>query len=342
MIGIDISDRSIKLVQLTGGRSPQLLAHCWKALPADTLSEGVVQNQKQLVQVIQETLAACKLATPLGDMVVASIPEAQSFLRVIEIPMMDTDEIGEAIKWEVTQHIPFGLENVYIDWQPLRGGHTPARGHQEVLVGAAQRKVVDSLYTTLQVLRFDVAALELESQALTRALISPDLQQKQGILIVDFGGTKTNVIVHDHGTLRFTATLPKGVNRAQALVPPAHAARLDSGMVDLTSEERVEIAGLIRPALEEVVTEIRGVVEFYNSIDQQHEVREIVLVGGGSNLPGLEEVFPRYFSDVHVQRGNPWANILSGKDLATLPLSVTESVRYATALGLTLRPALPA
>ena len=84
--------------------------------------------------------------------------------------------------------------------------------------------------------------------------------------------------------------------------------------------------------------EIRGIADFYNSIDEQHEVREILLTGGGSNLPGLDKVFLRFFGNVHVQRGNPWVNILrTGKEKRP-PLSLQESVFFTTAIGAALRP----
>jgi len=52
-------------------------------------------------------------------------------LRVIEIPIMNEDEVAEAVQWEVSHHIPFGLENVYIDWQTLQSGHKPAPGRMK-------------------------------------------------------------------------------------------------------------------------------------------------------------------------------------------------------------------
>lgn len=337
MIGLDISAQAVKVVQLDQ-RDHSLVAYARLAIPAGVIAKGVVTDSNRLAATVAEALRQCRLTSKIRDSVVGSIPESQSFLRVIEIPVMAADEVNEAIQWEVAQHIPFGLENVYIDWQPLAGGHKPAAGRQEVLVGAAQRQVVDSLVSALQALKLDVAALELESQAIVRSLISPELRAQEGLLIVDLGGSGTNVVIHDHGTIRFTATLQKGViDLRRTLLPRDLAASADeSGQ--LPAEEVNRLAQLLAPSAEQLVTEIRSIIEFYNSIDAQHEVQEILLTGGGANLPGLDQVFLRFFENVHVQRGNPWVNILSGKKVARPPMDVRESVRYATALGLALRP----
>ncbi len=197
MIGLDISDQSIKVVRLARRGNHPLQTHCWQAIPPGVIEKGVVQDVGAAQRVVREAMERCRLSSPADDTVVVSIPEVQSFVRVIEVPIMSEDELAEAVQWEVAQHIPFGLENVYIDWQPLAGGHKPAPGRQEVLVGAAQKKVVDPLLTTLQGLDLDLAAFELESQASVRALVSPELKRRQGLLMVEIGGVATTVGINE-------------------------------------------------------------------------------------------------------------------------------------------------
>lgn len=339
MIGIDISDRSIKMIQLSNDKnSHRLQSYCWSSVEEGVIERGIIKEPNKMKEVLANAFKQCRLAPQTDDAVVASIPETQSFLRVIEVPDMADDEINEAVQWEVAQHIPFGLENVYIDWQPIMSGHKAASKRREVLVGAAQKKVVDPLLEVLQSLGLDVAGLELESQGIVRALISSELKDKQGLLVVDLGGTATNVIIHDHGAMRFTASLQHGAVRISELLTQEDKKLLATPRnKDLPKEADDRIAKAARPAQEELVMEIRGIVEFYNGIDAQHEVKEILLTGGGSNYPGLDQVVVKLFDDVHVQRGNPWVNILQGEKAKRTPLNLMESVHFTTALGLALR-----
>lgn len=339
MIGVDISDRSIKLVQLSNDRGVRRLqSYCWSSIENDIIERGIIKEPNKMKEVLTNAFEKCRLTLNIDDAVVASIPETQSFLRVIEVPEMADDETDEAVQWEVAQHIPFGLENVYIDWQPIISGHQAAPKRREVLVGAAQKKVVDPLLDVLQGLGLDVASLELESQGIVRALISSDLKNKQGLLVVDLGGSATNVIIHDHGAMRFTASLQHGAARISELLPAADRKLLATPFnKDLPKDVVDRIAKIVMPAQEELVMEIRGIVEFYNGIDAQHKVKEILLTGGGSNYPGLDQVVVKFFDDVHVQRGNPWVNILLGEKAKKTPLNLRESVHFTTALGLALR-----
>ena len=335
MIGIDISSRSIKIIRLSNGPHRRLLSHCWAAVPEKLIKKGVIQDVPAMQKILQEVFKKCRL--DLRDDTIASIPETQSFLRVVEIPVMPDSDISEAVQWEVAQHIPFGLENVYIDWQPVHAGHTPASGRQEVLVGAAEKKVIDPLLQVLTGLGIELTAFELESQAIVRALISREMEMKKGLLIVDLGGSATNVVIFDHGTIRFTASLEKGSSDLLPALGPEEAGRVDGAPKEVAAEVQAVMAQKLLPGLEEMVVEIKGIVEFYNGIDTNHEVQEIFLTGGGANLPGFDQAVLKYFDNVHVQRGNPWVNVLpAGKDI-NLPLGIQESVHYSTALGLALR-----
>lgn len=338
MIGIDISSRTVKMVRLSDGAARKLLGACSYEVPDGVIKRGIIQEPKILSQVLKETLKRCGVEDAVRDSVVASIPETQSFLRVIEVPDMNDEEMDEAVQWEVAQHIPFGLENVYIDWQRVGEGGHAVKGRQEVLVGAAQKKVVDPLLKLLQEMEFDVAALELESQAIIRALISPELRSKQGLLVVDLGGTVTNVVIHDHGAIRFTASLQKGA-RDLAMVLSAEESKMLSAPRhdDLPHEISEVVKKKLKPVQEELVMEIRGVAEFYSGIDEQHEITGIILTGGGSNFPGMDEVFVRYFNNVHTLRGDPWVNVLPAGEKRETPLTLRESVHFSTALGLALR-----
>ena len=340
MIGIDVSDKSIKVVRLADNSSRKLLSHCSEPLEPGWIESGAVINPEKVRGAVKSALDACQIDKKVEDAVVASISESQSFLRVIELPLMREDEVGEAIKWEIAQHIPFGLENVYIDWQPLHGeGHVRKDGKMEVQVGASQKKVVDSLLRVFSDLNLDVAAFELESQALVRALVSRDMRRKQGILIVDVGASATNVIVHDHGALRFTASLQKGVNSLSKVLSAEQAKTVsgkDIASAQIPSAEALSAS--LAPALEELAIEIHGIVEFYNSIDAKHVVKEIMMTGGGSNLPGLDKALLRYFDKVIIQQGNPWVNIVQAIKSIASPLELKESVRFSTAIGLALRP----
>lgn len=338
MIGIDISEQSIKVVQVdTSSHRHQLQSYAWQEVPAGFMVGGVVMNVAGMQEVVRKALAKAHCAEHSTVPVVASIPEAESFLRVIEIPKMQEAEVTEAIHWELAQHIPFSLDTVYIDWQAVHSLKQTSTDRREVLVGAAEKRVVDPLHQLLSSIGLDVAALELESQAIIRALISPELQLRKGLLVVDLGGSSTNVIVHDRGTIRFTASLRRGASDLTAVLSVKELEAMAGPLLKDPGDNFPDMAKKLKEGLDGIVAQIHGIVEFYTGLTPDNQVNEILLTGGGSNLPGLDQSFLQYFDDVHVQRGNPWVNVLpAGQDVAP-PMGLYQSVHFSTALGLAMR-----
>ncbi len=280
-----------------------------------------------------------------GRKVVVSIPEIQSFVRVVELPHMVATELDEAVQWAVRQHIPFDLDHVYLDWQQLA---TPARdpNYQQVLVGAAPREVVDPFLLALDTVGLTVMAFELESQALVRSLLPRDSVEVRGILIIDLGATATNIIYFDQGAMRFTTSVEQGGDDlTQRLVAGLHVtpevAAQQKMLVGITeaSDATATVSGVLRQSIKTLLERIEQVVRQVTAQREisKHDIQAILLAGGAANLPGLVDLFADIFPGVPVQMGNPWTNIATDDPTGAMPLSKADALHFTTALGLALR-----
>lgn len=347
MIGIDISDRSVKIAEITGGRGDalRLQSVCWSAVPANLIRRGVIQDIPAVTEALKEAFGKCSPSPVTGDMVVASIPESQSFVRVLDVPNIPNNEMDEAVQWAVRQHIPFDLERVYLDWQALPASQLPKGGRREVLVGAAQRDVVDPLLKALDGANLKVVALELEAQAIVRSLLPRDSSDVRGVLIIDLGATSTNVIYFNLGTLRFTASVQLGGDDLTQQLANALQIRPDIAAEKKTvigaenqGGENATVAMALRGAALNLLQRVEKVVREMTAQSQADQaVRAILLSGGTANLPGIKEVVAEVFPGVPVQLGNPWTNILVEAGEQSAPLSPADASHFVTSFGLALR-----
>ncbi len=341
MVGIDISDRSIKIVEVSGGNSRQLRTVGWSSLAPDVIRRGIIQNVPVAITALQEAMAKCSPKPVEGDMVVASIPETQSFVRVLELPTMSEAEIDEGVQWAVRQDIPFDLERVYLDWQPVKDPDVPAK-RQRVLVGAVQRDVVDPLLAVLDGAGLKVVALELEAQAIVRSILPQQALDVRGVLIVDLGASSTNIIFFDQGAIRFTANAQVGGDDLTRIL--AHDLHLQP---TIAAEQKAlvgvkgnqpEVAAALRTATVELVGRVERVVrDMQSQFLQGRPLRVIMLSGGTANLPGITDIFAQVFPGIPIEMGNPFINIIREEDSKTSPLSAADASHFVTALGLALR-----
>jgi type IV pilus assembly protein PilM len=337
MLGLDVSDRSIKVIDLADNAKHKLRTACWSPLAPNLMRRGVIQDAVGVVAGIKEALTRCTGSALHGSTVVLSIPETQSFVRAIELPVMSAWETDEAVQWAIRQHIPFDLDRVYIDWQPIPNSARSDR--QEVLVGAAQRDVIDPLLEVIDLVGLRVVALELEAQAIVRALLPFDSQTITGIVIVDIGATSTNVIFFDRGSIRFTISVQRGGDDltqelAQTLrIAPQQAAE---SKAEATSDEAV--TSTIQVAALSLINKIGQIVQdMTKKYGIGDDIRAILLSGGSANLPGIVDLFAQVFPGVPIQVGNPLVNLMIDPAKNDMPISKEDATHFATAIGLALR-----
>ena len=344
MIGLDISDRSIKIAEVSATDPPRLQTVCWSSIPTGVIKRGVIQDVPVVINAVEEAFTKCSPVPVTGREVVASIPEMRSFVRVIELPTMSNEETQEAISWAVKQHIPFDLDRVYLDWQRLPG--SPNTNKQSILVGVTQKDVVDPLLDVLDAVGLEVRALELEAQSIVRSLLPLQATDIQGVLIIDLGATATNIIYFHQGAIRFTSSVQFGgddlTNQlAQAMhLQPSVAAEQKAlvGIGGTTQQNGAEVATALRQGIVELMRRIEKMVRDINpQLQIESYVQTILLAGGAANLPGIQSVFTEVFPNIPVQMGNPWTNIISQSSSKTPPLSPQDASHFATALGLALR-----
>ncbi|MEX0649377.1 MAG: type IV pilus assembly protein PilM [Candidatus Andersenbacteria bacterium] len=345
MIGVDISDKSIKIAEVTGRSNPQLRTVCWSALAPNLIRRGVIQDIGVATAALQDAFTKCSPGPVTTEEVVASIPETQSFVRVLDLPEMSDRETEEAVQWAVRQHIPFDLDRVYLDWQPLPTS-LQKKDRIQLLVGAVQKDVVDPLLQVLDGAGLHVVALELEAQAIARSLLpNKDAFDVHGVLIIDLGATSTNIIFFDEGTMKFTASVQiGGDDLTQKLahilhITPDMAAEKKAlvGVEQNKSGDDATVAVALHEAAIDLLRRIEKTVrEMAAQFQSDHFVRAILLSGGSANLPGLRGVVAEVFPGIPIEIGNPWTNIyFDSKEKA--PLSPQDASHFITALGLALR-----
>jgi type IV pilus assembly protein PilM len=346
-LGIDISELSVKIMQLTpqkGGFWPS--AYSTLELPASIISSHTILKEEKLADYI---IRAVKLAKNVNtNYVVASVPEAKSFVRILKMPKMAEEEIEGAIPWELEQDIPIPIEQVYMDWRIVR----EEADSNHIMVMATPKDYVDSLITTLKMAKLRPVALELESQATARALIGVE-DSNEAVLLLDMSSSFTSfVIVSGQGSLEYTSSIPFGGSHLTESIAtnlgitPKEAEKIkrDNGL--LADSKKGNGRQAMLPILDNVVTEIRNVVKFHQDHSNLSKaVNKVVLCGGAANLKGMADYITARLNlgagkpIDHIILGDPWVNVLAQDMAAKIPVTKEESLSYASSIGLALRGA---
>ncbi|MDO8435792.1 MAG: type IV pilus assembly protein PilM [bacterium] len=348
--GLDISDLSIKAVQLAKKKSGfEIVSFGSAQLKEGAIRAGEIKNENTLSDAIRKALAETKGKKIKAKNVVASLPEEKAFLQVIQMPRLPEEDLKSAVIYEAENYIPLPMEEVYLDTQiilPLKN-HLD---HYDILIAALARKTVDSYYSCIEKAGLKPRVLEIESLAIARAL-AKDGVAKSPLLLIDLGATKTSFIVFSGTAVRFTSSIPVSSQKLTEAIArtlkidlaEAEKIKIEYGLEAITRKKSGEIFDALIPPLTDLVEQIKKHLSFYRD-HSSHEhlspngavIEKILLCGGGANLKGLPDFLSSELG-LPVELGNPLINILPEDKKAISSLSFEASLSYATALGLALR-----
>lgn len=335
--GIDLSDISIKIAFLDRTKKGFALSSFGrKEIEKGLIEEGEIKNKEKLVETIKEVVKEIQGEPLRTRYCSASLPETESFVEIIRLPLMEKKEISEAIKWEIEAHIPLPQEEIYYDWQII----SRESDHLDVIVGALPKKTVDPYLDALTEAGLKPSSFEIESIATARALIKKE--EKGAFLIVDIGAKKTSLAIASGKSVYFTTSISFSnssfvsalADSLNVSLEEAKKIKMEKGLDGLDPQSRIFQTAQLHFA--EFVSKIKECLGYYDDrcqVSRKEKIEKIIICGGGANLSGLALFLSREL-ELAAEIGNPLANARLIPESMKIPEEQLTS--YATALGLAL------
>src|SRR5581483_6554202 len=205
IFGVDINDLSLRIVKLRKKRNGfSLVSYNDVPIESGLVSEGVIYDQKKLARLIAsacQTVKGKKLDTRYA---VVALPEEKSFSQVIQMPLMSERELSSAVPFEAENYIPIPIDKAYLDFQIIEQ-HADHPNHLDLLINAMPRTIVDSYVACCKEAGLIPCIMEVESQAIARALMKTS--QSSPTIFIDFGQTKTIFMIFSDQSIRFTSSI---------------------------------------------------------------------------------------------------------------------------------------
>lgn len=337
-LGIDIGTTSIKVVELQriedafelknyAEYRPQSL----EQKPLFTESTSFFLFEENLSIILKNLFAAAKIKEREA---IISLPVFSTFFTVVEFPMMPLEEIPGAVKFQAHQYIPVPLSEVVLDWQIIEE-EVPARNKIKILLVAVPKDIIEKYAKLSQEIEINLKALEIESFALTRALI----KENDPSLILDIGGGTSSLTIVDRKIVRVSHSLDfYGLTLTRALSQKLNISLERAEQLKKEKGVKKEVENLIFPILSPIIDKIIFTVERemnnYRFSSINREIKKIILSGGGSLLPGLPEYISQKLQ-VKTEIGNPFEDIIYSSSLGKIIKGIGPA--FATAVGLAMR-----
>jgi type IV pilus assembly protein PilM len=372
-IGLDISDLSIKLVQLKKTGNKIAIQALGKVdLPPGLLRNGEIINSNEIVKAIRKLIAHPEFGKVTSSEAAICLVEGKTFLKIVEIDKQQQDQ-EKAIKNELEKHVPLPIDELIYDWQIIGDS-----GHSHlILIGAAPKKLVADHLNLLKEAHLSVSAVETEPVCVCRCLLESEnpanheVKQKNSA-IVDIGATEASLTFYSKNTILFSVSLPisgeeitKKISEALEIDhEQAEKVKVLYGLVNNTQETAAK--KIIDDLADELKNKCAEALIFFNHhFSAWGPVEKIILCGGGANIRDLDKLIQKA-TGIPTTRGDVFVNFKGDKnnffsnfrrtfglnidflesknnqepqttESKTIKLSHDVSLCYVTAIGLALR-----
>jgi type IV pilus assembly protein PilM len=342
-VGLDIGTSSIKIVELEAG-NPIRLHHFGRIpLPDGALVGGVIKNSDAVTETISEAFQTLQIKSKRVQVAIAG---QAVVVRNIKLPLMEDNEIANAIRWEAERYIPFPVDEVTIDFSVI--GRDMQQHEMEVMLVCAHNDILSSHMEALQKAGLQPVAVDIQPFALMRALGLENSTNESNIAVLDIGAGTSDLSVFKAGISRFTRILPLAGNRftenitkvmgnnfaeAENLKLKHADALLDLAVVTQENPE-YKVNFSIQDSLRELVLELRRSFDYYQLQQRNEEIVQLVISGGGAKLKNLVQFLNQELEIKVVASLDAW-NLSFANNLET-DFEVAKPIMLV-ALGLALR-----
>ncbi|XLQ19903.1 MAG: type IV pilus assembly protein PilM [Candidatus Moraniibacteriota bacterium] len=332
--GLDISDLSIKVLQITHhGEYDDVYGFASEKIPAGIVNNGDITNFDVVLGAIDR---ARKKAGISARNVICSLPESKSFLRIVTIPNMKDEEVAEAIKWEIEAAIPLSIDQVYYDWQVLDRRLTKDKKQMDVIIVAVSKDFINRYIKMLRRAGLTAYGFEIESVAQSNSLLRDD-EKGATTMIIDIGDKGTSFVVTVDNIPVFTSSIPlsseamtKTIEQTFGITySEAENIKITYGVGSVLKNDHVFQA--TKAVMENFAGEAQKSIDFYlNGLNYTDKIDKIIMCGGGARTLGIAPYLSRRLG-YNIELGNPWVNV---NFKSVPPINREASVQYATVIGL--------
>lgn len=225
---------------------------------------------------------------------VVTVPGHLALTKFVKTPAVERSKRDRIVQFEASQNIPYPLNEVAWDHAEVADDGVDV----ELMFSAVKRDVLDELCAVFENVGLSVVRIEPAGLAAVRACRAAPDKSSGTSLVVDVGARSTQLLFVGRDNF-FMRTLPFGGNLLTQILAKKLACELreaESIKCHLRSDRTEGSDGTRGELIDEAVTEFTARLQAeltrsifsYSRHTEAESPQEIILMGGGSRLAGLD------------------------------------------------------
>ncbi len=300
-------------------------------------------NRDELIrEALEQFISRNDLA---GESVAIAVPGQSGLARFIKLPPVERKKIPDIVKYEARQQIPFALEDVVWDYQPLVGSEEEGYAIEtEVGLFAMKRDQVARHLKPLEAAGIAVDIIQLAPLAIYNFICYDRLNVEgaydpakppPSTVIISLGTDTTDLVI-TNGYRVWQRSIPIGGNHftksltKELKLTFAKAEHLKRNA--MKAENPKVVFQAMRPVFSDLVAEIQRSIGFFTSNNRNAKLGDMVALGNPMKLPGLQRFLSQNL-DQEVKLVDQFNNLVGGTATAG-PQFKENQLTFGVAYGL--------
>ncbi|MEV7619530.1 pilus assembly protein PilM [Microbacterium sp. NPDC089321] len=305
-VGVEITEESVRAVEVTLDRTPQVIAYGEVPLPPEAAHDSEVLDEGTVALAIRQLWATSGIHGKNATLGVAS---RRVLVREYSTQVMAPELLRQALPYQVQDLLPVPVNQAVLDYYPTSQDGEQLHG----LLVAAVSETVEGMIAAFDRAKIRIAGVDLATFGLSRAasLIAPAGTHA----VVHVGDHTTQVLIQRDGAPEFVRITPVDLETAAVRRRSAVTSITDDGTLtpaESTSSALLDPARVAAGALQEsaagsagilpagalrgdigpkpvadVIGRIRGTISFYLNRPGATRIEGVLICGAGSAVDGV-------------------------------------------------------
>ena len=303
LVGLDIGSHSIKVVEIEYSKRGRVLRNFGMiTTPPDAIVEGSIKNPEEVSAAIRSLFRNLKVK---NKNVAISLSGYSVIAKKIVLDKMEESEIEKAIKEEAEKYIPYGINEVNLDYTVLNAGNANGESademerpgdsdRMEVLLVAGKSDIIDEHLALIKAANLNLGVLDVDAFALQNAAeISID-NPEGSYAIITVGASELGINTLQRGLSVFSRDSPYGGDQitkaimSEYDVPFEEAEKMKLGGVDLDDDKKVTIEKIRAGTAKQWIREVKHALDFVANTYPDEAIKKIFVSGGSCGTPGFQ------------------------------------------------------
>jgi len=285
--GLDLGRWSTKIIRATHAKNSDTIElDLYDSIDYADLQCGQdapdVEKYREAIRVFGEEYDVEK-----NDSLCVSIPGGEVFSRFISLPPVP-ERIGEIVRYEARQQIPFDMDRVVWDYEPVV--KDPAPGEEmEVGIFAIKQDRIDEFMDMLRPWEDNLEVIQCAPLSVHNAL-AYEGHTDEPLVVLDIGAQSSDLLTINYPRFWMRPLLVGGDSMTSALADTFGVSQKQAETVKKRvggSGREPQVLRAISDVVGNLVSEVQRSLGYYKSIDRDAKLDRMVVLGNTVKLPAL-------------------------------------------------------